>query len=311
MKIFDAESTRLALSFERLIPALAEMFVLGCEVPQRHSHTITGGDGSSSTLLLMPAWQVDRYLGIKTVAITPRNISVGLPGLYSTYMLYDATTGEPLALMDGNEITSRRTAAASALAASHLARATARRMLLVGAGRVASLLPQAYRAVRPIETVVIWDINYAMAHALAVRLNEQGFNALVATDLAGAARSADVICCATLATEPVIHGEWLLPGTHLDLIGSFTPQMRETDDACFKGSCLYIDTEEALLKSGDLLGPMERGVFAASHVRGTLAGLCRRTCTGRATDEERSVFKSVGTALEDLAAAIMVFESQP
>lgn len=306
MEIFDTETTRRALAFERLIPALAEMFVAGCEVPPRHHHTLTAADGDTSTLLIMPAWQADGYLGIKTVTIAPRNSAAGLPGLFSTYLLYDAVSGMPLAQIDGNEITSRRTAAASALAASHLARADAQRLLLVGAGRVASLVPAAYRTVLPIDAVTVWDINPVNAETLVAALNAQGFAAAVATDLETAARGADVISCATLSREPLIRGEWLAPGTHLDLIGSFTPAMREADDACFAHGRVYLDTEEALQKSGDLLGPISRGRFAASDVQGTLADLCRSACDGRISAGERTVFKAVGTALEDLAAAALV-----
>ena len=131
------------------------------------------------------------------------------------------------------------------------------------------------------------------------------------TDLPAACAQADIVSCATLATEPVVRGEWLAPGSHLDLIGSFTPAMREADDACFAGAALYVDTPEALKKSGELLGPLARGVFTAADVRGTLEALARKTASGRASDAERTVFKSVGTALEDLAAAILVHEGAP
>jgi len=309
MLTFDADATRSALPFERLIVALERMFVAGCEVPQRHSHTIDNAAAGSVIVLLMPAWQAGRYLGIKTVSVAARNAERGLPGLYATYTLYDATTGAPLASIDGSEITSRRTAAASALAASRLARRDSRRLLVVGAGRVASLLAPAYRAVLPIAQVTIWDRKPEQAQSLASRLIALGFSAAAARDLPAAAAQADIVSCATLATEPLIDGRWLRAGSHLDLIGSFTPAMREADDDCFAGASIYVDTDEALQKSGDLLGPMMRGVFARGDVRGTLADLCRGSVAGRTADNERTVFKSVGTALEDLAAAILVYES--
>ena len=309
MKIIDAEATRHALPFDRLIPALKAMFAAGCEVPLRHTHTLTAADGGQNTILIMPAWQPGRYLGIKTVNIFPGNSSHGLPGLFSTYMLYDATTGEPLAQIDGNEITSRRTAAASALAASYLAPPEARTLLVIGAGRVGSLLPHAYSAVLPIDKVQVWDRTAASAVALVSRLQAQGIDASAATDLQDAVASADIVSCATLATEPLVQGAWLRPGSHLDLIGSFTPAMREADDACFNaGARLYVDTVEALQKSGELLGPMSRGVFKAGDVVGTLTDLVRSTASGRQEETGRTVFKSVGTALEDLAAAVLVFE---
>jgi len=309
MRIFDAATTRKALHFEALIPALRELFAQGCVVPPRHVHEIaaaTGGAGVTS--LVMPAWIPGRYFGLKVVNIAPDNAARGLPALHASYLLHDAETGAPLALIDGDQITARRTAAASALAASFLARADARHLLVVGAGQVARLLPAAYRVVRPIEQVTVWARRPQEAEALAHALSDAGVAASASRDLAHASGEADVVSVATLAIAPLIEGRWLRPGCHLDLIGSFTPAMREADDACFAGADLWVDTEEALKKSGDLLGPMARGVFAAGDVRGTLAALARGEARGRSSDDQRTVFKSVGTALEDLAAAILVHE---
>ena len=267
MQIFNGAQTRGALPFDRLIDALRCMFVEGCEVPLRHTHTLTATDGSQGTVLIMPAWRADTYLGIKTVNIFPGNSAQGLPGLFATYVLYNARTGEPLAQLDGNEITVRRTAGASALAASMLARKDASRLLVVGAGRVAAVIPEAYRQVLPITDVQVWARNTAQAQALVNELLTSGIAASVATDLAVAAQHADIVSCATLATAPVIEGAWLRAGSHLDLIGSFTPKMREADDACFDGASVFVDTSEALQKSGDLLGPLSRGVLSVDGVR--------------------------------------------
>jgi ornithine cyclodeaminase len=174
---------------------------------------------------------------------------------------------------------------------------------------VAALLPEAYRTVRPIEQVTVWARRASEAQALAARWREQGFDASATTDLPAACALADVVSCATLATDPVVRGAWLAPGSHLDLIGSFTPTMREADDVCFEDARVFVDTEEALQKSGDLIGPLSRGVLRADDVRGTLTTLCKGMATGRKTATERTVFKSVGTALEDLAAAVQVFET--
>ncbi|GMV01792.1 MAG: ornithine cyclodeaminase family protein [Burkholderiaceae bacterium] len=308
MKILDAETTRDALPFERLVAALRTMFAGGCEAPPRHVHEIVAPAGGTLTSLIMPAWTA-RHYGVKTVNIVPGNAARGLPGLHAVYLLFDATTGAPLALLDGGVLTARRTAAASALAASWLAREDARHLLVVGAGAVARLLPTAYRTVRPIEQVSVWARRAEAAQALAAEWRGQGFEACTAPDLGTAVMQADIVSCATLASEPILCGRWLRPGSHLDLIGSFTPAMREADDDCFASAALYVDTGEALKKSGELLGPLARGIFAASDVRGTLAALARGEATGRRDREERTVFKSVGSALEDLAAAILVYET--
>ncbi len=305
MKLIDAPTTARALPFPALIAALETMFLDGCEVPPREVHAV-GGD---LTTLVMPAWQPGRYFGLKVVNVAPGNAAFGLPGLFATYQLFDARTGVPLAQIDGGEITARRTAAASALAASRLARRDAHRLLVVGAGRVGSLVAHAHAAVRPIDDVQVWSRDAASARALAARLASEGVAARAVTDLADAAAHADIVSCATLSADALIHGAWLAPGTHLDLIGGFTPAMREADDAAFLGADVWIDTAEALAKAGDLLQPIASGALRREDVRGTLADLCAGRFERRDA-AQRTVFKSVGTALEDLAAAILVHESQ-
>lgn len=312
MRVFDAEATRDALPFERLIPALRTLFATGCEVPPRQVLRIAMPGGEAVTSLVMPAWLPGRAYGVKIVNIAPGNAARGLPGLHGSYVLHDAATGVPQALIDGDQITARRTAAASALAATWLAAPRATHLLVVGAGQVARLLPAAYRVARPsIERVTVWARAPERAEALAAELRTQGFDARAATHLQAAAGEADIVSCATLATAPVVMGRWLRAGSHLDLIGSFTPAMREADDDCFRGARLYVDTDEALAKSGDLMGPLSRGVIRAADVAGTLRTLARGEAAGRATAAERTVFKSVGTALEDLAAAMLVWASAP
>lgn len=319
MRILDAAATRAALPFERLVPALRALFADGCAVPPRQVLEIAappreGAEGTAPiTSLLMPAWttatgSAPRY-GVKIVNVAPGNAALGLPGVHATYALFDAATGAPLALIDGGELTARRTAAASALAASWLARDDAGHLLVVGAGRVARLLPEAMRAVRPIARVRVWARRAEAARALAADWRAAGFDADAADELASAVAAADIVSCATLATEPLIQGRWLAPGSHLDLIGSFTPAMREADDEALRGAALVVDTEEALAKSGDLIGPLARGVIAREHLRGTLAALASGEAHGRRGATERTVFKSVGTALEDLAAAMLAVQA--
>ncbi|HEX2540758.1 MAG TPA: ornithine cyclodeaminase family protein [Caldimonas sp.] len=311
----DAPTTRGALPFPALVDALRQAFTEGAEVPLRHAHAIGGGPDSvdpshpAGTLLLMPAWRPGRRGGLKTVAIFPGNSASGLPTLHSTYLLFDAATGAPLALIDGDEITARRTAAASALAASFLAPADATRLVLVGAGRIAALMTAAMAAVRRIDEVAIWSRRPEAARALALRLAAGGIDARAATNLEDAVRRADIVSCATLSTAALVQGAWLRDGSHLDLIGSFTPQMRECDAACFARARVFVDTREALAKSGDVLEAMREGAFAEERLHGTLADLCTGRAAGRTGAAEVTLFKSVGTALEDLAAAEMVFEA--
>lgn len=302
----DATATAAPLGWPALIAALRRAFAEGCEVPLRHSHRIDDPAGSGGSVLLMPAWRPGRYLGIKTVTIFPGNSARGLPGLHSLYTLFDARSGVPLAQLDGNEITSRRTAAASALAASFLARSDASRLLVLGSGRVARHLAPALRCVRPITQVQVWNHRAEGAQALARQWRDEGFDVQAVTELRGAVAQADIVSCATLAEAPLVRGEWLREGAHLDLIGSFTPRMRESDAACFARSRVFLDTEEALAKSGDVLGAVAEGAFDTSRLQGTLAQLCRGERPGRTGEREITLFKAVGNALEDLAAAELV-----
>lgn len=210
---------------------------------------------------------------------------------------------------DIHAITSRRTAAASVPGASWLGRADARRLLVVGAGRVASLPPDAYRCVRDIDTVHIWDIRPEAAEALVQRLRAQGVKAHHAIGLERAVRNAEIVRCATLAMQPLIHGAWLQPGTHPDLIGSFTAAMHESDDECFRRGAVFVDTHEALLKSGDVLFPIASGARDKHRLVATLEDLFCGRHFGRSSADEITIYKAVGTALEDLAAASFAYDA--
>ena len=305
MRVFSAEETREMLPFGALIEALREMFRAAAAAPLRHHHTIALEELPDATLLLMPAWNPPGLGGVKIVNVNPGNAASGMPALSSSYLLFDARTGHHLAMLDGGEITNRRTAAASALAASYLAREDARRLLVVGAGRVAANLADAFLAVRPIDDVAVWDIDAGLAEGLVGRLAGAGFRTEVATDLEAAVADADIISCATLAIDPLIAGVWLRPGQHLDLIGSFRPHMREADDDAVSRARVYIDTDGALKESGDLIAPIQSGVLTEEGIAGDLFGLCRGTAAGRGDEQEITLFKATGTALSDLAAATL------
>jgi ornithine cyclodeaminase len=308
---FDAAAVARGTPFPALVEALRAAFAGGCTVPPRHVHAVQATGSEGGTWLLMPAWReggpLGPVFGVKTVAVYPGNAAHGLAAVHAAYTLFDARTGVPLATLDGSELTARRTAAASALAAAFLARPDARTLALVGAGRVARLMPPALRAVRPgLQQVQVWNRSREAARVLAADLRAAGWDAAEAADLQAAVREADIVSCATLAGAPLVQGAWLAPGAHLDLIGSFTPQMREADGACLARARVFVDTEEALAKSGDLLHAQAEGAFDPAALQGTLAQLCRCERPGRRDPGEITLFKSVGTALEDLAAAELV-----
>ncbi len=257
----------------------------------------------------MPAWRAGAYLGIKVVTVFPGNSQRNLPAVAASYILMNADTGAVQAMIDGGELTARRTAATSALAARYLARADARILLVVGTGRVARQLAQFYVALRPGLTVRIWGRSPARAASLADELRRGGIEASVAPNLSAAAAESDIICAATLATEPLIHGGWIRPGTHVDLVGGYTPAMREADDALIEKARVFVDTRAgAMHEAGDIVSPVASGVLREDAVC-DLHDLCRGVEVGRRRADEITVFKSVGAALEDLAAAILVFEA--
>jgi ornithine cyclodeaminase/alanine dehydrogenase-like protein (mu-crystallin family) len=311
----NAEQVSQALPWEAMVEALDDIFTQTVHSPVRHHHHMPVPGDPDATLLLMPAWLEGKYLGVKQVNVFPGNSSRGEPGLSSHYLLSCARTGRHLAQLEGNELTARRTAGASALAARYLAREDASEMLMVGAGRMARRLIPAHLAMRPIQRVRIWDIREASARTLAEELQAEGINAEAVMEggLAEAAGQADIISCATLSREPLIRGEWLSPGTHLDLVGSFTPFMREADDEVMRRGSIFVDTREgATSETGDLIDPLKTGVIQESDILADFPELCGKCHAGRAAlaDPERAitVFKSVGASVEDLAAAILAYE---
>jgi len=311
LPIFNAEATAARLPFDALVTALEKGFAAGCQLPERHHHKVERPGEPDATLLLMPAWSCvedpEQYLGVKIVTVYPGNVARGLPGLVSTYILYDAATGQQLAIMDGNTITGRRTVATSALAARMLARPESSRLLVLGAGRIGSLLPHAYRAVLPIEQVAVWSPDADEAQALVARLRLDGITASVVDNLETAIREADIVSAATLATEPLIKGAWIEPGTHVDLIGAFTPSMRESDDETVRKASIYVDTMEALHEPGDIVQPLRAGVISKDAILGSLADLARQAVNARTSASQITLFKAVGSGLADLVAARMVY----
>jgi alanine dehydrogenase len=311
MRQFDAAAVERLLDDAKLIDAIGTLFRDGCEVPLRHHHTVETG-GAAGTLLLMPAWRTKRHLGIKIVTVFPDNGAKNLPAVIGQYLLISALTGEPLALMDGTALTRRRTAAASALASRFLSRADSFRLLMVGTGALAPNLIRAHARVRPIREVAIWGRTPAKAAALAERFNNGDLKYLkiaahAADSIEHTMGAADIISCATLANEPLVRGEWLKKGQHLDLVGGFTPTMREADDEAVRRSRIFVDTRQGAAKeAGDIVQPLKNGALEAEGIVADLFELCRGEKRGRQGAGEITLFKSVGTALEDLAAAELV-----
>ncbi|MBC3869125.1 bifunctional Delta(1)-pyrroline-2-carboxylate/Delta(1)-piperideine-2-carboxylate reductase [Undibacterium oligocarboniphilum] len=311
---FDRQQIRQALPYQELISALAEQFCQPIQAPQRHVHTIS--EQPISTLLLMPVWQEGGKAGVKLVTVAPENTAA--PSVHAIFILLDARTGVPLALMDGEELTLRRTAAASALASSYLSRPDSRTLLMVGTGTLIPALAAAHTVTRVFRQVQVWGRDEKKAHQCAMNIrNNPDFpsdvEVIVATDLANAAGQADVISCATTSRAPIIQGNWLKPGTHLDLVGGFRPDMREVDDTAVGRSRIAVDTYSgALSEAGDLTQPMKNGIIGRGNILAELSELCAgKKIPTSIPGLDITLFKSVGTAIEDLCAAELVWNQCP
>jgi ornithine cyclodeaminase len=315
VRIVTAAEVDRLLRHGDLIDALEAAFRADVTAPPRHHHMIAQPGGSAAKLLLMPAWtnaaigSGGRFLGCKVVSVYPDNAKAGRPSVFGNYMLMSGDTGETLALIDGTTLTAWRTACTSALAARYLARPDASHLLMVGAGALAPHLIRAHSAVRPIKRVTLWNRTRSRAVKTAFALSAAGIEPLIADDLEAAARIADVISCATLSPAPLIRGAWLKKGAHLDLVGAFTPKMRECDDEAVRRARVYVDTRGGAPKeAGDIAIPLKKRVIRMKDIRGDLFELCRGKAKGRRRADEITLFKSVGHAIEDLAAAMLVFK---
>ena len=310
MRVVSAEEIARALTFPDLIAALDDAFRAEIATPLRHHHAIPRPGEPEAMLLLMPAWETgsDAVMGVKVVTVFPGNAERGKATVTGVYLLLDGATGEPLATLDGRVLTLWRTAAASALAARRLARRDAQRLVMVGAGALAPYLIRAHASVRPISEALVWNRTAASAEALVRDLDLPGVTVRAAGNLEAAVAGADIVSCATLSREPLVRGVWLKPGAHLDLVGGFTPTMREADDEAVRRARLFCDTRAgALREAGDLADPLARGLITESDIVADLFDLARGRSPGRERDDEITLFKSVGTAIEDLAAAALVF----
>lgn len=318
MLTISAQDVDRALTETMLVDALQVAFRDGMVQPVRHHHAVERPDGAASTLLLMPAWNdfeaagtsEGGFIGVKIVTVSPDNNSIGKPAVVGLFLLLNGKTGEPVALIDGPRLTTWRTACASALASRWLSREDSSRLLIIGAGAMAPFLVRAHCAVRPIRQIRIWNRTHANAEKLAATLRAEGFDVRATDDLDEALGWADIISSATISAEPLVRGACLKPGTHVDLVGAFTPELRESDDEAISKARVYVDTREGATKeAGDIVQALASGALTRDGIVADLYELARGEKQGRRNADEITLFKSVGAALEDLAAGIAVYKA--
>ncbi len=310
--MLELDATTLAelLPYEDIILALDNAFRSDASVPERQHYNISVPGDEDAQLLLMPAWREGQHIGVKLVTSFPGNAQRGMAGLHACYMVFDAMTGTITASLDGTELTLRRTAAASALASQFLSRQDSQTLLMVGTGKLAPHLIHAHSTVRPLRNILVWGRHHERASTIADTCSIAGLKIQAVKDLETAVKQADIISCATSSTDPLIFGRWLNSGQHLDLVGSFTAEKREVDDEALRRSDIYVDTRSGAIKeAGEIIQGLRNGSITESDIKADLFDLCHGRSTGRKGDRHITLFKSVGTALEDLASAQLALRS--
>jgi alanine dehydrogenase len=292
-----------------LIAALKAMNRGGVDAIDRMLLSQHRVDRSQNDWLLLPAWRFDSYFGIKLVSVFPDNPTRSLPAVQGLYALFEGKTGTPIATLDGAALTLVKTAANSAMAADLLSRIDAKTLLVVGGGALAPHLIAAHCAARRIDRVLWWNRRPEMLDPTPLRA--QGLPVEIAGDLETAAAQADIISTATRATEPLIRGEWLRAGCHLDLVGGYLPEMREADDMAFsRATRHYVDARLTTVEvAGDVCGPIKAGL-ATPDTFIDMFELNRGEKPGRQSPADITWFKSGGGGHEDLAIAQYLFEKQ-
>ena len=319
MRFINAPEIEIALDQKSLIEALRRAFRMGAsarpyEAPLRNRFLIENVHTDPTILLNMPSWQIDGDLGVKLVTVNQGNPAKGLPLVQGVYLFMDAATGKMRGILEAEMITAKRTAAASALASSYLSRNDTSRLLIVGAGALARHFIDAHRAVRPIKDVLVWNrtpkrakelVNHYKMQEDAKELDSIG----VTEDLQAAVEGADIVTCITASSEPIVFGDWVRPGTHIDLVGAFSPDSRESDDTLIQKARIFVDTRTgALAEAGDLIIPMNKGLISEEDVAADLFDLTQGERDGRRFYEQITLFKNCGSAIEDLVAARLAYQ---
>ncbi|MEP3208872.1 MAG: ornithine cyclodeaminase family protein [Maribacter sp.] len=292
-------------NFAELISALKLGFTSrDIVVPQRHHHDFPNPEmGKDSTLFLMPAWNPSKEAGVKIATVSPENEQFELPSVQAIYVLLNAKKGTVKAIIQSKSLTAKRTAAASALASSYLSKTNSTSLLMIGTGALSTNLIRAHAQVRPIKHVYVWGRNIENAKQVCNQFQNENFSCEVIPSIAEKISEVDIVSCATLSKVPLVLGKHLMAGQHIDLVGAYRKDMREADDEAIKKASVFVDTFGGTEESGDLFVPLESGILKANDIQGDLFSLCSGKAKGRIDDEEITLFKSVGYALEDLVAA--------
>jgi len=313
IRILSRQDVRQALPMRQAIEAVKRAFAQlstgQANVPLRVALDVPRHNGVT---LFMPGYlSADDQMAVKIVSVFNDNPSQGLPLIHALVIVVDATTGSPAAVMDGTYLTALRTGAASGAATDLLARPDAHTAAVFGAGAQGRTQLEAVCAVRPIHQAWVYDVVPRQAAAYAEEMSQRlSLPVRVAETPAQAVRQADVICTATTATSPVFADADVPPGTHVNAVGAYTPHMQEVPPETVLRARVVIDhRESSLAEAGDLLIPIKQGLMTEDHIYAELGEIAAGSKPGRASPDEITLFKSVGVAVQDVAAAGAVLEA--
>ncbi len=308
MHYLDGARIAKLVDFPTLITGLRRLHCEDTEALEDLLLEQPASSGETDRFFLRAAWQRGRALGAKVITIFPNNPKqTDKPSIQAVYLLFNGTDGSPQLGLDGTMLTWLKTASDSALGASFLARRDAATLLMVGAGAMAPYLIRAHRSARPsLQQVQLWNRSRGRAEELAAQLGRESITVTVVDDLASAVGGADIVCCATMSATALIHGDWLRPGTHLDLVGAYTPTMREADDQALRRGALFVDSRQTALDTGELAIPLAAGVIGEETIQADLFQLSRGEHPGRQNADQITVYKNGGGGHLDLMCARLI-----
>ena len=307
MQMFDAETVHRLLPYEELIPALRKMHE--GEMPRGDGVYTNDPAGTGNMFVTLPGWLGGQLIVVKMVGVFPANRDRNPPigSVLGAVAAFDAETGAPVLVADGEAMTYRKTAAISGLGTALLAPPEPRELLIVGAGGLGPHVARAHLAARPSLTRVrIWNRTPFRAEALAKALNAEDIAAEAVEDLDAAVAEADVISCVTMSRKPLVKGELLKQGAHVDLVGAYLPDMREADDDTMQRGMVYTCCDRGRDEVGELTLPVANGALRWEDIRGDAFGIVQGRDEGRASEEEITVYKNIGGAHQDVFTAVIL-----
>lgn len=313
MRFIDQEEVRTRLTYEMCIPLVREAMIAFSkgETKQLLRSMIPLSEGR--LFGIMPgAMGAHATFGAKLISVFPGNFARGMPSHQGLVILFDPESGAPVCVVDAGEITAIRTAAASAVATDALARKDARRLALLGYGEQAGTHARAMRKVRAIEAIAVWGRSEDRARAFAERMQrELSIPVHTAPSVREAVADADMICTVTSATEPILKGEWVRPGTHMNLVGSGYAGAVEVDNELVVRSRFIADSREGVLQQGaEFLRAKAAGLIGDEHIVAEIGQVLAGKIEGRRSPEEITVYKSLGHVVQDLASAWALYSGQ-